>query len=66
MRNLDTGLDLNQLRLMSLRDSVMAEVMNTEQFIDYLYNLMSNEMKLHTTIVLTAACSVMSLDNGWN
>lgn len=46
MRNLDTGLDLNQLRLMSLRDSVMAEVMNTEQFIDYLYNLMSNENEI--------------------
>lgn len=46
MRTLDTGLELNLTRLLSLRDDMMASVMNGEQLLDYLYNLMPNENEI--------------------
>lgn len=46
MRVLDTGLDLNLTKLLSLRDDIMGSVMNGEQLIDYLYNLMPNENEI--------------------
>lgn len=46
IKNLDTGLDLNINKLLSLRDDVMCSVMNGDQLIDYLYNLMPNENEI--------------------
>ncbi|MDE7477409.1 MAG: HD domain-containing protein [Lachnospiraceae bacterium] len=43
MRTLDTGLDLNIAKLLSLRDDILFAVINEEQLLDYLYNLMPNE-----------------------
>ncbi len=45
-RVLDTGLDLNLTKLLSLRDDVMGTVMNGEQLLDYLYNMMPNENEI--------------------
>lgn len=46
MRTLDTGLDLNIPKLLSLRDDIMASVMNGEQLLDYLYNMMPDENEI--------------------
>lgn len=46
MRTLDTGLELNIPKLLSLRDDIMASVMNGEQLLDYLYNMMPNENEI--------------------
>ena len=39
MRTLDTGLELNIVKLLSLRDDIMSAVINEEQLLDYLYNM---------------------------
>ena len=46
MRTLDTGLELNIPKLLSLRDDIMASVMNGEQLLDYLYNMMPDENEI--------------------
>jgi HD-GYP domain-containing protein (c-di-GMP phosphodiesterase class II) len=46
MRNLDTGLELNTKKLLSLRDEILDRVMNGEQLLDYLYNLMPDENEI--------------------
>lgn len=46
IRTLDTGLELNQAKLLGLRDTILSSVMNEEQLIDYLYNLMPNENEI--------------------
>ncbi len=46
MRVLDTGLDLNLTKLLTLRDDIMGSVMNGEQLLDYLYNMMPNENEI--------------------
>lgn len=46
MRTLDTGLDLNIPKLLSLRDDILASVMNGEQLLDYLYNMMPDENEI--------------------
>ena len=42
LRTLDTGLNLNTNKLLTLRDDIMCSVMNGEQLLDYLYNMMPN------------------------
>jgi len=46
MRTLDTGLELNILKLLSLRDDIFSVVKNGEQLLDYLYNMMPNENEI--------------------
>lgn len=46
MRTLDTGLDLNIIKLLSLRDDILSVVKNGEQLLDYLYNMMPNENEI--------------------
>lgn len=46
MRTLDTGLELNILKLLSLRDDIFSAVKNEEQLLDYLYNMMPNENEI--------------------
>ena len=46
MRTLDTGLDLNIPKLLSLRDEMFGFVMNGEQLLDYLYNMMPDENEI--------------------
>jgi len=46
MHTLDTGLDPNLTKLLSLRDDVICSTMNGEQLIDYLYNMMPNENEI--------------------
>ena len=46
MRTLDTGLDLNIIKLLSLRDDILSVVRNGEQLLDYLYNMMPNENEI--------------------
>lgn len=46
IRTLDTGLDLNIHKLLSLRDDVMSRLKSGEQLLDYLYNLMPNENEI--------------------
>lgn len=46
MRTLDTGLELNIPKLLTLRDDIIASVMNGEQLLDYLYNMMPNENEI--------------------
>ncbi|MCI9386191.1 MAG: HD domain-containing protein [Lachnospiraceae bacterium] len=46
MRTLDTGLELNIPKLLSLRDDIMSSVHNGEQLLDYLYNMMPNENEI--------------------
>ena len=46
MRTLDTGLELNILKLLSLRDDILSAVKNGEQLLDYLYNMMPNENEI--------------------
>lgn len=46
IRTLDTGLDLNMSRLLSLRDDILSCVRNGEQLLDYLYNMMPNENEI--------------------
>lgn len=46
MRTLDTGLELNITKLLSLRDDIFASVMNGEQLLDYLYNMMPDENEI--------------------
>lgn len=43
---LDTGLELNIQKLLSLRDDIMSSVMNGEQLLDYLYNMMPDENEI--------------------
>jgi HD-GYP domain-containing protein (c-di-GMP phosphodiesterase class II) len=46
MNNLDTGIDLNIPKLLSLRDEVLDCVMNGEQLLDYFYNMMPDENEI--------------------
>jgi HD-GYP domain-containing protein (c-di-GMP phosphodiesterase class II) len=46
MRNLDTGLELNINKLLSLRDDIVNTVMDGEQLLDYLYNMMPDENEI--------------------
>ena len=46
VRVLNTGLDLNLTKMLTLRDDVMASVMDGEQLFDYLYNMMPNENEI--------------------
>lgn len=46
LRNMETGLELNTERLLSLRDDIMCSVMDGDQLLDYLYNLMPNENEI--------------------
>lgn len=46
VRVLDTGLDFNVTKLLTLRDDMMGAVMNGEQLFDYLYNMMPNENEI--------------------
>lgn len=46
MRTLDTGLDLNILKLLSLRNDIISAVKNEEQLLDYLYNMMPDENEI--------------------
>jgi HD-GYP domain-containing protein (c-di-GMP phosphodiesterase class II) len=46
MHTLDTGLDLNITKLLSLRDDIIGSVMDGEQLLDYLYNLMPDENEI--------------------
>jgi HD-GYP domain-containing protein (c-di-GMP phosphodiesterase class II) len=46
MRNLDTGLELNINKLLSLRDEIIGTVMDGEQLLDYLYNMMPDENEI--------------------
>lgn len=46
MRTLDTGLELNIPKLISLRDDIISSVHNAEQLLDYLYNMMPNENEI--------------------
>lgn len=46
LRTLDTGLNLNTDKLLTLRDDIMCSVMNGEQLLDYLYNMMPNENEI--------------------
>lgn len=46
MRTLDTGLELNIVKLLSLRDDIMSAVINEEQLLDYLYNMVPNENEI--------------------
>ena len=46
MRTLDTGLELNILKLLSLRDDILSVVQNGEQLLDYLYNMVPNENEI--------------------
>jgi HD-GYP domain-containing protein (c-di-GMP phosphodiesterase class II) len=46
MRNLDTGLELNINKLLSLRDEILETVMDGEQLLDYLYNMMPDENEI--------------------
>ncbi|MCD8037970.1 MAG: HD domain-containing protein [Lachnospiraceae bacterium] len=46
IRTLDTGINLNTNKLLSLRDEMMDAVMDGEQLIDYLYNMMPNENEI--------------------
>ncbi len=46
MRTLDTGLELNITKLLSLRDDIMSAVINEEQLLDYLYNMVPNENEI--------------------
>jgi HD-GYP domain-containing protein (c-di-GMP phosphodiesterase class II) len=43
MRNLDTGIELNIMKLLSLRDEVVDTAIDSDQLLDYLYNMMPNE-----------------------
>ncbi len=45
-RTLDTGIDMNTSKLLTLRDEIMDAVMDGEQLIDYLYNMMPNENEI--------------------
>ncbi len=46
MHTLDTGLELNITKLLSLRDDMLASVANGEQLLDYLYNMMPDENEI--------------------
>lgn len=46
IRTLDTGIDMNTAKLLSLRDDILATVMNGEQLIDYLYNMIPDENEI--------------------
>ncbi len=46
IHTLDTGIELNMSKLLTLRDDIMNVIMNGEQFIDYLYNMMPNESEI--------------------
>lgn len=46
MWTLDTGLDLNIVKLLSLRDTIFSSVMNEEQLLDYLYNMIPDENEI--------------------
>ena len=46
LRTLDTGLNLNTDKLLTLRDDIMCSVTNGEQLLDYLYNMMPNENEI--------------------
>lgn len=46
IRTLDMGIDLNTVKLLSLRDDMMATVMDGEQLLDYLYNMMPDENEI--------------------
>lgn len=46
LRTLDTGLNLNTDKLLTLRDDIMCSVMNGEQLLDYLYNMIPNENEI--------------------
>jgi HD-GYP domain-containing protein (c-di-GMP phosphodiesterase class II) len=46
MRNLDTGLELNIIKLLSLRDDILESVMDVDQLLDYLYNMMPDENEI--------------------
>lgn len=58
MRTLDTGLDLNLLKLLDIRDKIMACVKNGEQLLDYLYNMMPNETEI--TYIHCLNCGLLS------
>ncbi len=58
MRTLDTGLELNTMRLLDIRDNIMACVMNGEQLLDYLYNLVPNETEI--TYIHCLNCGLLS------
>lgn len=49
MRTLDTGLDLNISKLLSMRDDLLSATRNGEQMLDYLYNMMPNENEITYT-----------------
>ncbi len=49
LRNIESGLDVNIEKFMSLRDNILAAVRNDEQLLDYLYNLMANESQITYT-----------------
>jgi len=46
IRTLDTGIQLNLSKFLSLRDDLMDVVMTGEQFLDYLYNMMPDEHEI--------------------
>lgn len=46
IRILDTSIDLNTSKLLTLRDDMMQTVVNGEQLIDYLYNMMPDENEI--------------------
>lgn len=49
IKNIESGLEINIDKFLSLRDDVFATVLTGEQLIDYLYNLLANENQITYT-----------------
>lgn len=46
MKNLNLGIDINTHKFLELRDDIMDAVHNSEQLLDYLYNMMPSENEI--------------------
>lgn len=58
LRTLDTGLELNTMRLLDIRDKILDSVKNGEQLLDYLYNMVPTETEI--TYIHCLNCGLLS------